>query len=79
MVIVKLLSEPPPATSYSFEYFVSSIERTADDLRGVGSLDANHVRLGWIRLVDLRKGQLGRLQVLLDARHRVVGLGVHRL
>ena len=39
---------------------------------------ADHVRLGRIGLVGLRKAKVGRLQVLLNAPHRVVGFGVNR-
>ena len=78
MVSVKLLSAPPPVTSYSLEYLDSSSERTSLALAGAMPSTRISVRLGRIGLVDLRKAQVGRLQILLDAPHRVVGFGVDR-
>ena len=78
MVSVKLLSAPPPVRSYSLEYLASSRERTALALAGAMPSTRIDFRLGRIGLVDLRKAQVGRLQVLLDARHGVVGLGADR-
>ena len=48
-------------------------------LRGVNSFDLNLLRVGRIRLGDLRKGQFRRLEILFNPSDGVVGFGIDSL